>query len=95
MAKKKERPQGIEVISEEHATELARKRAHWSRIPAAYQMEQGEAADPQEKLDALNEQDKRDRKEFRLGNMEKCCFSQAIEKEAEEERRNARMQMYG
>lgn len=85
MARKKERAQGIAVHSEEDAIKLARKHAFWEHVPAAYQMEQGEAMDPQEQLDALSKQDKCDRDAFKNGCMEKCCIGQRIEKEELEE----------
>lgn len=95
MAKRKERPQGLAVRSDEEATRLARKRAFWSCVPAAYQMEQGEAMDPQEQLDALSKEDKRDRDAFQQGDMQKCYIGTLLEEEEEQEREERSLRELG
>lgn len=84
MARKKERPQGIAVHSEEDAIELARKNAHWSWVPSALQMGDGDE-DPHELLNQMTQQERRDAVDFRQGRMEKCYVGKRIEEEELEE----------
>lgn len=81
---RKKPPEGIAVRSECHALEIARKNARWKGIPPAYQ-EPPEGEDPHERLNLLSKQEQADAKAAQQGDVQKCCFSLAIEQEEQEE----------
>jgi hypothetical protein len=85
LAKRKKAPEGIAVHSEEEATRIAKGHARWDRIPSAFR-EIPEGEDPHERLDMLNEQEKRDCVDFREGRAVPCEFTHQMRQEEEAER---------